>query len=109
MKQLLFNLTRYACYLRRANMKKFLKAVRFFLVLFPPFFLSLSQSLNFHSFFSPLEPVSTLAFVSLSIRSAALLSYFTGRRSSALASLKTGSLSLSLVTAVKPSQKPSSP
>lgn len=51
MKQLLFNLTRYACYLRRADMKKFLKAV------FVLFFLVLA---------SALEPVSAPSFVSLS-------------------------------------------
>lgn len=59
MKQLLFNLTRYACYLRRADMKKFSKL--FFLFWFVFFFCLLVIA-------SALEPVSALSFVSLSVR-----------------------------------------
>lgn len=77
MKQLLFNLTRYACYLRRADMKKVLKAVIFFVFSNFFFFSSLSAS----------RLVSTVSVgtcfrprLCITVYSAALLSYFTVTR-----------------------------
>lgn len=55
MKQLLFNLTRHACYLRRADMKKFKNGFSF---LFVCFFLVIA---------SALKPVSASSLVSLSV------------------------------------------